>query len=191
LKKFLFVILFASAVMGQAIDFTREDLTFRLEEKSFSVDGFYWFVNKSDSSAKTRIIYPFPNASIEPVDEILVENVSIPKAVAFHKQGNEGITFYINTNPKDTTLIHIKYRQSVKGDSAVYILTSTSLWNKPLENAEYKMICPGGIKVQSFSYPPDKVYQVESNTIFYWKKNNFMPVKDMVFHFSSEKPHEE
>jgi hypothetical protein len=83
----------------------------------------------------------------------------------------------------DTVLFQIGYRQKLNSDSAIYILKTTKGWGKPMDWAEYKLIVPDYMSIKKFSYSPDKTYKIEKNTIYYWKKLNFMPNEDMIFYF--------
>lgn len=65
----------------------------------------------------------------------------------------------------------------------MYVLRSTQRWQRPLEHAEYKLRIDKRRSVTRFSIVPDKVYTIEDENIYYWKRINFMPQTDFVFHF--------
>lgn len=168
---------------GQRADFYREDITFRLDSVSLDVEGYYWFANHSDKSVKSEIYYPFPNYSGENIDSIRLYNLSAGHKSTFIREGEHGISFILNISPFDTVLFQIGYRQKIIGDSAVYILRTTQGWGKPIDYAEYKLIVPSSFMIKQFVYPPDKTYEMEKYRIYYWKKEKFMPVQDMIFYF--------
>lgn len=168
---------------GQQAEFCFEDITFNLDGNYFGVEGHYWFANNNKETIKAEIFYPFPNAKEEKIDSIKVIDISKLKEIRYRSEREQGISFPLVIKAKDTLLIKISYRQKLNSDSAVYILRSTRMWKKPLSKAEYKLIIPGSFQVETFSYAPDKLFNVESKKIYYWKKCNFMPNDDMVFHF--------
>jgi len=180
----ILLFLIGSAVRGQDLSFFQEDITFTLDKNYFSVDGYYWFANQSNKICESMIYYPFGISSErEKVDSVEVYNISqnaIPKII---NRSKNGITFLLSIAGMDTAVYHIKYIQTIAGDSVKYILTSTQKWNKALDNAEYKLMVDTRIKLTGFSYEPDKVYNIEGKKIYLWKRSNFMPASDMLFHF--------
>jgi hypothetical protein len=184
MRKFLFLLfVFSSAVSGQRADFYKEDITFRLDSTSFDVDGYYWFTNHSDKPVNSNIFYPFPNHPAESIDSIRLYNISAGKKVRFKMESGSGISFSLSIAPHDTALFQIGYRQKLKSDSAIYILKTTRGWGKPLQLAEYKLVVPDYLNIKRFSYPEDKTYKVMNYRIYYWKRETFMPDKDMIFYF--------
>ena len=180
---FCVVFLICSTAFGQRADFFREDITFRLDSIHLNVEGYYWFANHSDKQVNSNIFYPFPNYHGEKIDSIRLYNISAGQETLYKLEGANGISFDLFIAPHDTALFRIGYRQKLFGDSAVYILRTTQGWGKPLVHAEYKLIVPASMKIKRFSYPPDKLYKIEKEKIYYWEMKNFMPVKDMIFYF--------
>ncbi|MGD0337830.1 MAG: DUF4424 family protein [Bacteroidota bacterium] len=96
-----------------------------------------------------------------------------------------GIFFEIKIRPNDTSIYHIEYNQRIVSDSVRYILQTTKYWHKPLETAEYKLVVEKPVTVQTLSYRPDSVYQIQGMKIYYWWKENFLPEEDMIIHFTA------
>lgn len=178
---FLFLIINCSLLFTQPLNFFREDITFRLSEKVFKVEGLYWFENNSGHRLRTVIYYPFP-AKLNFIDSVEVINLSNQKSVQIQK-GESGISFLLEAGAGDTTLYKINYNQRITGDSAKYILCSTQLWNNPIKFAEYKLIPDNNIEIISSSYNADKIYDVNNIKVYYWKRTDFMPDRDIVVHF--------
>lgn len=177
------IFIFTSFTFGQRTDFFKEDLTFRLDSVHFDVDGYYWFANHSDKPISSEIFYPFPYYTGGKIDSVRLYNISAGQKTRFRMEGINGISFILHIAPLDTVLFQIGYRQKLNSDSAVYILKTTKGWGKPIDWAEYKLIVPDYLSIKIFSYPPDKSYKIDNNTIYYWKKLNFMPDEDMIFYF--------
>ncbi len=171
-----------SCVGAQTLSFLGEDIAFYLNGESFTVDGYYWFSNPSGCGTQARVFYPIA-CQMGPVDSIVVADMSHSRYGDIVDSGSAGFSFRLDVGSGDTVVYHIAYRQRISGDSAAYILRSTLTWNKPLEWAEYKLVVDSSLIVTRCSYDPDKVYTIADRTIYYWKRVQFMPDKDMVFHF--------
>ena len=187
IKYLFFVFLFVNIFKAnsQNIEFYREDLTFKIEKGYFSVDGIYYFCNVSDKALKTNLFYPFPtDSTYGNIDSVFVLlNDSIP--IEFYKKENKGIYFPVKISAYGTTKYRIKYRQKITGNKAEYILTSTQTWKKPFEIVNYKLIVPNDIKIKDISYKADSINNSAANTIYFWKKKDFMPEKNMIIMFES------
>lgn len=182
----MFFLLLASRAVGQEVNFFKEDITFRLTTEFFYVDGTYWFSNPSNRKAEELIYYPIPVAGKNnPVDSIDFFDITQGVQPQISKRKEAGFNFILAIAAHDTALYHIAYRQKLNGDSAMYILRTTQAWNRPLEYAEYRLMIGDSIDVTGFSYDPDKVYTIEGNKIYLWKRVDFMPEKDFVIHFKS------
>ncbi|MGD8780431.1 MAG: hypothetical protein PVH88_15880 [Ignavibacteria bacterium] len=183
MKPILLFFLFNIALFGQRADFFKEDITFRLDGVHLNVEGYYWFANNSNKEVGSNIFYPFPDSVDEKIDSIHIFNLSKGYRPEYTSDRNNGITFNLFIEPGDTVLFQIGYRQKLNSDSALYILKTTQTWGKPLKHAEYKLIVPDSLEIKNFSYLPDKTYTINDLKIYYWEKINFMPKKDMIFHF--------
>lgn len=184
MKKLILILLFCSTYCpAQRADFVRENITFRLDSNYFSVEGLYYFLNRSDTIVNSEIFYPFPAYAGPEIDSIQVMNLWRGEVIRFTSEGSNGISFRLHLDKSDSAYIHIYYRQRLTSDSAVYILKTTAGWGKPLEVADFKLITPASITIKNFSYIPDKSYKLNNIKIYTWQKYNFMPRKDMVFRF--------
>ncbi len=183
IRRLLFLIGILSAVgtKAQGLEFYREDLSFRLEQSHFIVDGLYFFCNVSNTPIESNIFYPFPIDSIYgEIDSILVEGVN-SESLAFIRN-KKGIYFKCNINEYGKNTIRIKYRQELLANKAEYILTTTKFWNKPFEIVNYRLTVAKELKIASISYPPDSI----SGQTYLWQKRDFMPTKDMIIEFEKE-----
>ena len=92
-----------------------------------------------------------------------------------------GVIFDIKID--STLTLFISYKQKLKSKRAIYILTTTNYWKEPLSKASYSLITPADLEITYFSYEPDRNEIIDDRKIYYWKKINFMPGKNMVFEF--------
>jgi hypothetical protein len=186
MSRFLFLLTiltgFSCYVRAQNASFFKEHITFKIEEGYFYVNGEY-YLRRSDTSFNHIVLfYPLPTDSIyAPVDSILIYNSNMNREIADYKKVKTGILF--NLELDSVTLVMISYRQQLRNNVARYILTTTQQWGKPLEEVTYELIAPTDLKITSFSYPPDSRENFGDMIIYYWRKENFWPLKDMIFTF--------
>lgn len=183
MSKLLYIFLLTcSFAFGQRINFHREDVTCRLDGEYLRVEGYYWFSNESNVAVRSEIYYPFPHDSGGLVDSMKVYNLTRGQET-FIGVEKFGLSFFVDIEPSDTSLFQIKYRQRLNSDSAVYILKTTKSWGKPLDVAEFKLMVPDSLKIKHFTYPPDQLYKIEKLCIYLWKRQCFMPDRNLVFYF--------
>lgn len=175
--------LLSSFAFGQRADFYKEDITFRLDGIHLRVEEYYWFTNHSEKPVISEIYYPFPTYAGDQIDSIRVYNISAGRETRFNKEDKFGISFMLQLASLDTAWLQVKYRQKLHADSAVYILKTTQGWGKSLDDAEFKLITPDTFKIKKYSYEPDQSYELDKLRIYIWKRKNFMPAEDMIFHF--------
>jgi len=183
MKNIVNIFFFIGIAFGQKANFFKEDITFRIDGNFMDVEGYYWFANTSSASIKSEIYYPFANYCNEDIDSIRIYNITAGINTNYRYDNIRGISFNLFITPYDTVIFQIGYRQKIVGDSAVYFLRTTQSWNKPLDQAEYKLLMPDSLFIRRFSYSPDKFYKIQGKKIYYWKMNNFMPEQDLIFYF--------
>jgi hypothetical protein len=177
-------LLCSSFVIGQEIRFFREDITFQIAHESFFVDGYYWFSNPSNTNVEKLIFFPFATSDKnEIVDSVELFNITKGAVQNILNRNNTGFYFVLNMMQGDTVIMRIQYRQKIVSDSVLYVLRSTQYWQRPIESAEYKLRIGKLMNITKISIIPDKVYTIEDENIYYWKRNNFMPQTDFIFHF--------
>lgn len=169
---------------AQIPDFYREDLTFILDDSSFTVSGFYYFMNTTDEDQKYDMLYPFPsNQHYGNITEVYAYvNGSPLKNVLLH-YNDKAAFIKLDIETGKNTMIRIGYTQEVTGDKAEYILTSTKSWNNPLTEVNYTLIIPDTFKLDSLSYEPDFSNSKSGKVFYYYHKENFMPDKEFEVFF--------
>ena len=181
------IMTFTVTLHGQQVEFYRENIVFLLSERSFIVNGDYYFRNNAHEQVKKLIYYPFGTFnSNESVDSVTVHNITANSIERILRMTPSGITFEAEIAGNDTVLYRVVYRQHIVSDSVRYILQTTKYWNKPLDRAEYTLVAESPVSVQTLSYPPDTLFQVRSMHIYRWWKEKFLPESDMIIHFRVE-----
>jgi hypothetical protein len=75
--------------------------------------------------------------------------------------------------------VHTIYRQALRGSYARYIVTTTKVWNEPLQHARFEIHLPPGAEPMRFSYP--FVRQTDERGDYYlYETNDFWPDEDIV-----------
>jgi hypothetical protein len=182
---FLFSLLLSClCVHSQRLDFFREDLSFQIDSTNFTVSGQYYFRNNSSSQQQTMINYPLPRLTDGPLfDTILVfseEEPAVPLQINVH---DTMVIFSITMQPGSEKQITIIYSQRHNGNYAKYILTTTKYWGKPLQQADFTLVVPPYIHIQTCFEPPDKISEFEGTHIYHWARQNFMPTNDFEIWF--------
>ena len=179
---FLLFIFINTLSQAQELSFDSEELTFRIEKNTFYVSGYYHLKKSGSNILETALYYPFPTESIfYPADSIHIFDMTNRSKIENINSKSGGVIFDIKID--STLTLFISYSQKLKSNTAKYILTTTNYWKKPLCEVSYTLITPADMKITHFSYEPDKKELIDDRKIYYWKKMNFMPKKDMEFKF--------
>ncbi len=185
MRKLIIILLFLPShfSISQNLEFFREDLRFKLSDAYFYVDGDYYFRNKLDTSLKVRLKYPFPDEHLYgKVDSVFCINGASGSDCTGISINQKYMMFNMDLKPNEEQIVRIGYRQEINSNTALYILTTTQLWNKPFDMVNYTLTVER-YKIDSLSYVPDKVEMIDNTTIFYWHKKDFMPDKDFIIKF--------
>ena len=177
-----FLFLCTDFVVGQRIEFFREELVFTIDSSCFSVTGDYYFRNPSNTSVNYRIFYPVSKTpGYKAMDTILVYDVSRPNQPLPVEIKDSVASFYLSFLPASEKCVKIYYKQHHNGSRARYILMTTHNWHQPLELAKYSLVTDKSISISHFSIPPDASKEFEQTRLYFWNRQQFMPEKDFVF----------
>ena len=170
---------------AQNLDFYREDLTFILDDSSFTVTGYYYFLNSGEQNEKLDMLYPFPsNEEYGEITDVYAYKHGNPlKNALMHYSENAAIV-NLEIDAGKTTMVRIGYTQELMGSKAEYILMSTKAWGKSMKEVNYTLIAPHDLKIDSLSYPPDFSNDKSGKTIYYYHKENFMPDREFEVYFN-------
>lgn len=186
IKIIIIVLFFSLSLTAQSIDFYKEDITFKITPDKFYVNGLYYFKNKTDKIRKNLIYFPVTPTCVNNVaDSIDIFNISKLQSIEISKKTSNGFFFILETGAHDSTIYQIQYQQDICGDSALYVLTSTQKWNKPLSSGTYKIMVPDSLKIEYFSYQPDSTYYFTNFNVYYLERKDFIPNRDLVLKFKN------
>lgn len=187
MKYLLLPLLFIQITMGlfaQIPDFYREDLTFILDDSSFTLTGYYYFKNTGRENEKLDMLYPFPeHDSYGRVTDVYAYIYGNPLQNALLHYNDKAAIINLEVHAGETTMLRIGYTQELLGNKAEYILTSTKSWGRSLKEVNYTLITPQHMKVDSLAYPPDFKNTKSGKTFYYYHKENFMPDREFEIYF--------
>jgi hypothetical protein len=171
---------FRSVLIAQSPRFIRERIDVFVHDEYAEVVGTYYFYNPHSKPTNNSFYYPFiVNKSSSYPDSISAKFFRTNQEIEFRKS-KEGVHFIFNILPKDTCIYQVYYRQKVRQYKMEYILTSTKKWGRPLEFAEYYVHVPNNLELKDLSYKLKLIEESNSRRIYYLKKKNFMPDKNLV-----------
>ncbi|MEE9552978.1 MAG: hypothetical protein V3W18_01675 [candidate division Zixibacteria bacterium] len=183
------IILIGGMISGQPpdtfsppVDFFKEEITLSVDETTATVNGVFYFHNNTDRGRPFPVVFPFYTDSVthfphEIKAYTIDDNDTL--AINFEPLKERGaIRMAIPMKPNAITVWYLDYSQRIESSRARYILTSTSAWKKPLDEATYRFVVPKSFDV-NFAWPEaDSV--VSGKQISLWSHRiDFMPERDM------------
>ncbi len=165
------------------VDFFKEDITLAVSDSSARISGIYYFRHNTEHDTRMPVVFPFYVDSLNPYpDSIAAYMVNGADTIRldFRNQRERGaIWLAIPLFSNNVTVWHLDYRQKIRDTRAVYILTSTAAWGKPLEDATYKFIVPLSF-ADVRTWPEADTVLAEGNFREYLAhRTNFMPGQNM------------
>jgi hypothetical protein len=161
--------------VSQFPDFYRENINITVNDSTADVEGYYYLFNNRVDDIKIALVYPFPvNEDLHSPSAIRVFDNTHKNKMPYRKR-EKNISFQVPISALDSTIILINYTQECTNRYFEYILTSTRLWGKPLELAEFTIRIDSNLKLLSHSYDFDSSYTIKDKTYYYFKKVNFFP----------------
>jgi hypothetical protein len=191
--KYLFSIAIFSIVspcFGQAnsakqspVDFFKEEITLRVDDSISAISGTYYFRNNTENAGHFPVAFPFyvDSLSLYPnsMNAYCVYNRDTVSIDIRLRPKNNMAILNIPLKPNDGTRWFLDYTQKILSPKAVYIITSTASWGKPLEDATYRFIVPSKYRNVSVWPDADTVITHQNYLEYLTHKTNFMPWRDM------------
>lgn len=180
----LVYILLCCAICGACfgISFEAEELCFSLQRGSWEMDGLFHFANYTAEQVSKTIYFPIPEDSLSLHPELLLLEVLDDSLATcrFLTQGKGGFSFALTMPARHFCSLRIAYRQTLRGNTAKYIISTANSWGKPLVYASYGLRVAEGITVTKLPFPPQASYGSE----YEWMFENFSPVSEFELEFS-------
>jgi hypothetical protein len=148
------------------------------------VKGVYFFMSNGTAVDKIPLHYPFPSDNGEEYPFFIeVKDPGTARGLPFVRQG-QGIAFSVGARAGDTATVLVVYKQIVPGKCGRYILMTTALWGRPLDDSRYSVSVPKRVTLDFMSYECDSVVPAGDRLIYQFFKNKFMPDRDLTFQWT-------
>jgi len=165
------------------VDFFQEEITLSVSDSIASVKGVYYFRNNTSRDFDMPVLFPFyiDSLSLFPHQiEAHYFDDGIEKELPYENRANfNGISMKIPLKANDVSVWRLDYQQKIKAKQAVYIITSTAAWQKPLEQAAYYFVVPETFTDIAVWPEPDTVYHENGAKVYKSVRLDFMPRQDM------------
>lgn len=163
------------------VHFCEEDVTVAPSVGRVRVAGLYSFRNETDRLVEMGIAYPFP------VDEChaFPDSVSVtelrdgePVTIAFSERP-ASVFWRMRFDGRETRRVRVEYSQALARNRAVYIVTTTAAWGRPIDVAEFHIEVPRGLRDVRLSFSPDTVEDRGDTIVYHLREEGFLPDSDI------------
>ena len=125
-KILLLILLLYSSTWAQNLQFFRERSELDVRDTTCTVNGYYYFKNKSGKAINHTLYYPFVVNDFLPYpDSLSVRNYFNQRMIDFQKTKN-AIRFPVSIPAKSIMAFKVTYRQKTPTRRMEYILTTTN-----------------------------------------------------------------
>lgn len=164
------------------VRFCREYVRVEPSRGATRVSALYYFRNDSDRPVRQGIRYPFP------VDRFHL----YPKVVRVWEQtgddlrpmgfvhSDRSVLWSMELDAREMKVVRVDYVQEIRRPRAVYIVTTTQGWKRPIELAEFEFRVPAALDSVALSFVPDRRTVVGDTIVYYVEYRDFMPDADLV-----------
>jgi hypothetical protein len=164
------------------VRFYREYVKVEPSRRLTKVSALYYFRNESDRRVKQGISYPFPvdRFHLYPRSiRVWEKNGDDLRAMGFlHRERN--VLWTMDLEAGEEIVIRVDYTQEIRRPRAVYIVTTTKNWKRPIEVAEFEFRVPAELDSVELSFEPDRRATEGDTTVYYVGYTDFMPDEDLV-----------
>jgi len=148
---------------------------------STRVVGVYHIRNDSDAKAEMGILYPFPVDRDHAPPHIVRLWEQTPggyRTKGFSRRDAD-ILLTLDMEPREEKVFKVEYVQRIRKPHAVYIVTTTRQWERPIEIAEFEFRIPPTLADVTLSFEPDRTETRGDTLVHYMKREQFFPDEDL------------
>ena len=167
-----------------SVDFYQEEITLTVDDSLARVEGVYHFRNNTGHDLVKPVIFPFYIDSVtqypHEIEVFYIDSIGERQNIEFKERPERGciaIRIPLAANPEN--IWYLNYGQKISSKRAVYIITSTATWKKPLEQGTYTFITPQYFNEVTVWPEADTIYTTDSLTYRQCAKQSFMPMREM------------
>ncbi|MBN2573275.1 MAG: hypothetical protein JXP73_01800 [Deltaproteobacteria bacterium] len=161
------------------IHFAAERVELDVSDEAVAVDADYVLANPSTASVGIRIAYPILVARDRPApDSAWVDDRRLPLVPG--NRGQVQAEFSLSIPPQAIRSFHVRYAQPVRGNQAVYLVTSALRWSYPIDRAVFVIKYPARFQGATLSYPVLHRETVNGRTLLVTAMQPFRPDREVV-----------
>jgi len=175
-----------SAGLTLPLRFDSEVVRLEIGPDSVQIEGIYHFACASKRDSPLSLFYPYPKDSLMGGSRTLLLEGRIPgeawAALEFEEiPGGRGARWRLPPCRAETLDVRTVYRQARRASHAVYIVTTTKAWGRPLRRARFEITLPPGATEPRFSFP--FVWQAprtpNEHARYVFEATDFLPDRDI------------
>jgi len=172
----------APEATASPVRFYHERVTVEPSERRTRVVGIYDFRNESDAPADVTIRYPFPvdRHHLYPFLVRVHEEVAGAMEPLGFIRVDPDIAWRLSFAPREQKRVRVEYVQEIRERRAVYIVTTTRGWGRPIELAEFEFRVPASLRGVTLSIEPDTVESRGDTVVYRIALTDFMPDSELV-----------
>jgi hypothetical protein len=155
------------------VHFAREEVAMDVKPGTLEIRGMYHFTCSAKDPLVASVFYPFPLDSTH----LYPDSIDI-RDHGFQRQ-DSGIAFRMRFRPDAEDSFFAYYRQSLKMNSATYIVTTTRKWKRAIDLARFRVTVPASFKDVSLTFKQDSVTKSDSTVTYFFTRKKFYPDRDV------------
>jgi hypothetical protein len=165
--------------VNHGIHFAAERVELDVSDDAVTVDADYVLANPSMASVGIRIAYPILIARDRPPPvAIRVDSQTLPLVPG--DRGQVQAEFPLSIPPQAIRSFHVRYTQTLRGNQAVYLVTSALHWPYPIDRAIFVIKYPAHFRGASLSYPTVRRETADGETTLIAAMQPFRPDREVV-----------
>jgi len=166
--------------------FAAERVRMDVEDDAVTLDADYVVENTSKTPLGIGILYPILVAADRPAPkEVMVDGKPLP--VEDDGPGRVRVGFSLSLPEQSIKTFHVRYQQPVRGNQAVYLVTSALTWRHPIDRAVFEVRYPSHFKGVTLSYPVLDRRDLGDYTVLLATLQPFKPNRELVLRWASKK----
>jgi hypothetical protein len=159
--------------------FEREHIRLWVQPAGVRVDGTYHFRNEFSTARVVPLLYPFPVDASHPWPTRIVVSSATGDTLPFSRPCSDAILLRVEMPAGGVGSIRVVYDQPSLDGTACYILTTTRVWERPLDRADFEIHIPSGIELESIAYDVDEMVERPTERVYLFRREGFMPTQDL------------
>jgi hypothetical protein len=90
-----------------------------------------------------------------------------------------GVAWRLTFGPREEKAVRVEYVQGIRQRKAIYIVTTTKQWMRPIELAEFEFRVPAALEGVRLSFEPDRTEVLGDTVVYRLARTQFMPDSDL------------